>query len=161
MKRTVIAERDAGGLSDFRGQVEVLASRVGLLRGEDRLLMEMYLNHGNSFRQMARLLGVNSVTVSRRVRKLCERLVDGEYIECLKNREKFTATEMEIAKDYFLSGLSMRKIAVKRGYSRHAVKGTVRKLKAVVGGTVKGAEEKLLRGSSENQKANIKMKNDI
>lgn len=133
VKRTVIVERDAEGLSDFRSQVELLASRVGLLKGEDRLLMEMYLKHGNSFRQMARLLGVNPATVSRRVRKLCERLIDGEYIECLKNRERFTAIEMQIAEDYFLSGLSMRKIAVKRGCSRHAVKRVLRKVGAIVG----------------------------
>lgn len=101
----------------YRDRIDLLRSRVSLLVGKDRLLMTMYLENGNTFRQMARLAGVNEASIARRIRKVTKRLVDGEYITCLRNRDKFTKTEMAVAKDYFLVGLSQRKIAVKRNCS--------------------------------------------
>ena len=44
---------------DRRNKVELLRSRVHLLRGRDRLLMTMYLENGNSIRQMAKMSGKN------------------------------------------------------------------------------------------------------
>jgi predicted GNAT family N-acyltransferase len=40
-----------------RDMVDLLRSRVHLLRGRDRLLMTMYLENGNSINQMARISG--------------------------------------------------------------------------------------------------------
>ncbi|MHC4572498.1 MAG: hypothetical protein ACYS0C_10545, partial [Planctomycetota bacterium] len=42
----------------YRDRIDLLRSRVSLLAGKDKLLMTMYLENGNSFRQMARLTGV-------------------------------------------------------------------------------------------------------
>jgi len=117
---------------DYRNAVELLRSRVALLVGTDKLLMTMYLDNGNSFRQMAKLLGVNEVTIARRIHKLTKRLIDSEYITCLRCRDKFTAAEMDIAKDYFLLGLSIKKIAAERSNSYYRVRETVRKVQNLV-----------------------------
>jgi len=99
---------------EYLTRIDLLRTRMNLLTGKDKLLMTMYLDKGNSFRQMARLAGVNDTIIARRIHKLIKRLIDGEYITCLRNCNKFTKTEMAIAKDYFLTGLSMKKIAAKR-----------------------------------------------
>lgn len=117
---------------DYRGRIDMLQSRIGLLSGKDKLLMTMYLENGNTFRQMARLAGVNEATISRRIHKITKRLIDGEYITCLKNRDRFTATELAIAKDYFLTGLSQKKIAKKRNYSVYRVRKILRKIQQLV-----------------------------
>jgi len=117
---------------EYRTRIDLLRSRVNLLTGKDRLLMTMYLEYGNSFRQIARLAGVNDTIIARRIRKLIKRLIDGEYITCLRNRNKFTKTEMAIAKDYFLTGLSMKKIAAKQHLTYYRVRETLKKIQRVI-----------------------------
>jgi len=117
---------------EYRTRIDLLRSRVNLLTGKDRLLMTMYLEYGNSFRQIARLAGVNDTIIARRIRKLIKRLIDGEYITCLRNRNKFTKTEMAIAKDYFLMGLSMKKIAAKQRLTYYRVRETLKKIQRVI-----------------------------
>ncbi|HDZ69381.1 MAG TPA: transposase family protein [Phycisphaerales bacterium] len=118
--------------SEWRDRIDLLRSRVSLLAGKDKLLMTMYLKNGNTFYQMAKLVGVNEATIARRIHKVTKRLIDGEYITCLRNRDKFTSTEMSIAKDYFLMGLSIRKIAEKRHWTYYRVRETMKKIQRLV-----------------------------
>ncbi len=118
--------------NEYRDRIDLLRSRVNLLTGKDKLLMTMYLENSNSFRQMARLAGVNETSIARRIHKVTKRLIDGEYITCLRNRDKFSKTEMAIAKDYFLLGLSMKKIAGKRHWSYYRVRKTLKKIQRLV-----------------------------
>ena len=118
--------------SKYRDRIDLLRSRVNLLTGKDKLLMTMYLENSNSFRQMARLAGINEANMARRIYKVTKRLIDGEYITCLKSRDKFTKTEMAIAKDYFLLGISMRKIAGKRHWTYYRVYKTLKKIQRLV-----------------------------
>ncbi len=118
--------------TNYRDRIDLLHSRVSLLTGKDKLLMTMYLKNGNTFYQMAKLVGVNEATIARRIHKVTKRLIDGEYITCLRNRDKFTSTEMNIAKDYFLMGLSIRKIAEKRHWTYYRVRETMKKIQRFV-----------------------------
>lgn len=127
-----ISQRTARTKNEYRDKIDSLHSRLNLLTGKDKLLMTMYLEKGNSFRQMARLAGVNDAIIARRIRRLTKQLIDGEYIICLRNRNKFTRTEMAIAKDYFLTGLSMKKIAVKRHLTYYHIRETIRKIQQVI-----------------------------
>jgi predicted DNA-binding protein YlxM (UPF0122 family) len=115
-----------------RDRIDLLRSRLNLLTGKDKLLMTMYLENGNSFRQMARLIGVNEASIARRIHRVTKRLIDGEYITCLRNRNKFTGTELDIAKDYFLLGLSMKKIAGKRNSTYYHVRKTLKKIQRLI-----------------------------
>jgi predicted DNA-binding protein YlxM (UPF0122 family) len=118
--------------SELRDRIEVLRSRIGLLAGRDKVLMTMYLENGNSFRQMAWLTGVNEASIARRIHKITRRLIDGKYITCLRNRDKFGKEELDIAKDYFLSGLSIKKIAIKRDLTYYAVRRTLKKIQRLI-----------------------------
>ncbi len=106
---------------EYRDRIDLLRSRVSMLTGKDKLLMTMYLSNSNSFRQMARLAGVSEASIARRIRKVTKRLTDGKYITCLRNRDKLTRGEMAVAKDYYLLGLSQRKISLKRNYSIYRI----------------------------------------
>jgi len=116
----------------YRDRIDLLRSRVELLTGEDRLLMTMYLENGNSFRQMARLAGVNETSIARRIHKVTKRLIDSEYITCLRNRDKFTNDEMAVARDYFLSGLSIKRISKRRRSTYYSVRQTLKKIQRLV-----------------------------
>ena len=111
---------------------ELLRDRLCLLTGKDKLLMTMYLDDGHSFRQLSQLTGCNESSIARKIRTLSSRLLTCEYITCLRNRNKFTATELAIAKHYFLLGLPMKKIAVKMQRSYYSVRITIKRIKNIL-----------------------------
>jgi predicted DNA-binding protein YlxM (UPF0122 family) len=127
-----IPQSSAKTLTEYRDRIDLLRSRVGLLTGKDKVLMTMYIENGNSFRQMSRLSGVNEARIARRIHKVTERLVNGEYITCLRNRDKFDSGELDIAKDYLLEGLSMKKIAKKRDSTYYCVRKTLKKIQGII-----------------------------
>lgn len=112
-----------------RERIELLRSRVNLLTGEDKLLMKMYLDNSNSFRQMARLAGVSSTSIARRINGITRRLIDGRYILCLRNSDRFTAVEMSIAREYFLLGLSIKTIAARRRWSYYRAHRIIKRIR--------------------------------
>jgi predicted DNA-binding protein YlxM (UPF0122 family) len=118
--------------NEVRDRIDLLRSRVKLLTGRDRLLMTMYLDNANTFRQMARLAGVNEANIARRIHKIIKRLINGEYITCLRNRHIFSGTEMLIAKQYFLLGLSIRKIATEQSCSYYRARESLKKIQRLV-----------------------------
>lgn len=117
---------------EFRDRVELLRSKVSMLTGEDRLLMTMYIENGNSFRQMARLIGIKEANVSRRIHKMTKRLMKSEYITCMRNRHKFSQEERHIARDYFMEGLSIKKIAAKNDSTYYRVRKTLKKVQKIL-----------------------------
>ncbi len=116
----------------YRDRADLLRNRLDMLSGKDKLLMKMYWENGNSLRQISRLAGVNRATIGRRINKLTERLMEGQYITCLRNRNRFTKREMAIAKDYFMLGMSMKKIADKRNRSYYQVRQTLEKIQRLL-----------------------------
>lgn len=127
-----ISQRASKAKNEYRDRIDLLRSRANMLTGKDKALMTMYLENGNSFRQMAQLAGVNEATIARRIHKITRRLINGEYITCLRSRDKLTRTEMEVAKDYFLLGLSIKKIADKRHCSYYRVRESLKKIQQLV-----------------------------
>ena len=127
-----ISQEQSKARDKYRDRMDMLRRRVSLLVGEDRLLMTMYIENGNSFRQMAHLAGINEACIARRIRRIAKRLIDGEYIACLRSRDKSNKAEMAIAKDYFLTGLSIKKIAGKRGVTYYHVREIIKRVRRLV-----------------------------
>ena len=118
--------------TEHRDRIDLLRSRMGLLTGKDKVLMTMYIENGNSFRQMARLVGVNEACIARRIYKVTERLLRGEYITCLRSRDKFSKEELDVAKDYLVAGMSMKKIARKRDTTYYRVRKALKKIQGII-----------------------------
>ncbi len=127
-----IAEQTINVKGLYRSRIEMLRSRLNLLSGTDKLLMTMYIEHGNSIRQIARIRGVTETSIARRIRAISKRLANGPYIDCLRYRDKLTSLQLAIAKDYYLMGLSMRRIAAKRRWSYYRVRDTLIEIRSIV-----------------------------
>lgn len=127
-----IAEQTNNFKDLHRAGIELLRSRLNLLSGTDKLLMTMYIEHGNSIRQIARIRDATETSIARRIRAISKRLADGPYIDCLRCREKLTSRQLAIAKDYYLMGLSIRRIAAKRRWSYYRVRDTLIEIKSIV-----------------------------
>lgn len=115
-----------------RYQADLVRSRLHMLSGTDKVLMTMYVENGNSCRQIARLRGVTETTVARRIDAIVRRLMDGQYIRCLRSRRKLTADQMAIAKEFFVMGLPMSQIAGKRRSSVYRVRRALREIRGLV-----------------------------
>ncbi|MFH1614663.1 MAG: hypothetical protein ABIG61_06240 [Planctomycetota bacterium] len=115
-----------------RDRLEVLRSRMDLLSGRDKVLMEMYFERGASFRQLAMIAGLNEVTIARQIRKLVRRLLDGDYITCLRRQEHLTPFELKVACDHMLGGLSQKRIAEKQDCTIYRVRATLKRLEHIV-----------------------------
>lgn len=138
------------GTCKYRDRIELLRNRVDLLTGKDKVLMTMYLENGNSFAQIAKLTGVYPSTIGRRVNRMIKRLTDSEYITCLRNREAFTKLELEIARDYFLRCMTMRKIMHARKLTYYQVRERIRKIRLLVQ-AIRKAEKRNLRRRTVEQ----------
>jgi DNA-binding CsgD family transcriptional regulator len=123
----------AGRANEKREIADLLRSRAHLLCGSDRALAQMYLEHGNSLRQIARLAQVTPGTVSRRIRRIVRRLVDETYALCLAGRDDFTGRELAMIRDSFVRGLPMTRISREHGVSYHRVRATIRKARRYAG----------------------------
>lgn len=127
-----VSEKNLEDKNKNRIQIDLLRRRLSLLEGKDKLLMTMYLENGNSIFQISRMTGLSQTSLARRINGLTKRLIEGQYIECIRNRDKFNKSQMAIAKDYFLTGLSIRKITIKRHRSRYHVRETIKKIKSIL-----------------------------
>ena len=120
--------RGSGEETEAGDRIDLLRCRAGLLTGRDGALMQMYLSGTGTLRQMARLAGVNEANVARRIHKLVRRLLDGQYITCLRNRDRFSDEQIEMARDYFVDGLPMKEIAERHEITYYQVRKTMRKI---------------------------------
>ncbi len=134
MKRTnsSISENQAVGALR-QGGFDLVRQRIGLLDVKDKILMSMYYLDGCNFRRIARLLGVNECSVARRIRKITTRLLAGQYIRCLWNRQFFRSADLQIAKDYYVGGWAFRQIAAERVCSLYEVRRTIERIEAILG----------------------------
>lgn len=117
-----------------RETMELLRSRIDLLTGTDRTLIMMYLEHGNSVRQIAELAGLQTSTVARRIHRIVERLHDETFLLCLKQRDSFSDLELAIVKDYFVLGLSASRISSNRNVSYYRARAAIRKARQLASG---------------------------
>ncbi len=108
-------------------RINRLRARAYLLSDEDRTLLAMYLDAGSSVRQIARLTALSPSTVSRRIRRIIHRLLNDLYSVCLRHRRRFTDLELAIARDYFIRGLSARRISREHNVSYYSVLAAVEK----------------------------------
>jgi transposase-like protein len=121
---------------------ELLRLRGHLLTGEDRALIEMHLEGGETIRRMATLADVTPSCIARRLAVITERLTDPTYALCLAQRRQFTRQELRIARDYFVRGHSIRRICQERDASRHRVRATIGKARELAAAATHPAEER-------------------
>ena len=120
------------GTTGQRERIERVWARAHLLTKRDRALLALHVDAGNSFHQIARLLGVRPTTIARRIRKITERLIDQTYPLCVRSPECFTRRELTIIRDFFITGLTMKEISEDRNVSYYRARAAVQKAREFV-----------------------------
>ena len=112
--------------------LDVLRHRKELLDGDAKLMMTMYLENGNDYRQIARALGVSPSTIYFRIKKISKQLT-GKSFHIYRNcQNKLNNRYKELARDYFLMGIGPLKLARKYRCSRYKVKHDIEKILKLV-----------------------------
>ncbi len=110
-----------------RDIIEMLQMRAHLLAGEERALLEAYLERGNSLCQIGRLMGLHPRNVGRKIRRIVRRLTDDTYEICLGHHDEFNGRELKVIRDHFIGGLSERCISRDRNVTLYRVRATLLK----------------------------------
>lgn len=113
---------------NLRNAVESLCEKADRLAEPDRTLVRMYLENRNSFRQMAKLLGVSEVTVSRRVKKIIARLNEPQTELLLDADIKLKPKQRKIATAYFINGQGVETISRKYRQSCYKIRKVINSL---------------------------------
>ncbi len=118
---------------DYRGQkraeCDVLYTRLTMLEPADRIIVEMHLLHGVSFKELGLLTGESPEVLSKRVDHCVRSLLGGRYIVVLRNRKCYSQDELAVAYDLFLMGMGYRAISKKRGIGPGVCRGIIKRLK--------------------------------
>lgn len=153
---------DPSKIVDFRDTTrereyaERIWARAHLLTNRDRALLALHVDAGNSFHQIARLLGVRPTTIARRIRKITERLVDQTYPLCARSPERFAELELSIIRDFFVRGLSMAEISRAHGVSYYRARATVQKAEAFAGSVRSLATRRKRSGSDTRHRGAVR-----
>lgn len=123
---TNLTNKNQKDIQLFRNSIEVIRNRAELLDEPDKTLLITYLDNENSFRQIAKLIGVNEATVSRRIKKIIRRLENNTVKLTHKNIQTLDDSQRKIARDYFIKGISRRKISKKYHLPYYKVRKIIR-----------------------------------
>lgn len=117
-------------LMETRDNREDLLKRSAFLKGHDKTLVNMYIKDGYTLSQLSSLAGVSESTISRRLKKICKRLMNPKVSTFIENRHRFQVQERKIISDYLREGMSQRQISKKRNTTRYKVRQAIYKLEA-------------------------------
>ena len=106
---------------------EAFTARVKMLSDEQITLVRFFQNTPN-YRVIAKMAGVNEATIARRLKKIARHISGNNFFAALSENDNLPAEKMEILKDYFVSGLSVKIIAQNRNVSTYLVKKIVRQM---------------------------------
>jgi hypothetical protein len=81
------------------------------LSDQDRLIIEMFLRHGMSQRQIGRALQIPSGTITRRIRAILARLNDPLTHALLSEHCTLTPDDRQIGVEHFLQRMTLRQLA--------------------------------------------------
>ena len=127
-----VSKADRASRTWLAGMADLLNSRAKMLTGKDKALMKMYLDGKVSFRQMSRISSVTESSIRRRVGRLIKGLLGEEFVICIKYRQRLGKKELDIARDYYVAGLSQKKMAAKNKCTMYFVKKSVSNIRQLV-----------------------------
>jgi hypothetical protein len=125
-------EQSAANAAGYRDMAELLESRLEFLYGKEKIIMAMRIRQGATYRQIAEIVGMHPAAVARRARKISSRLLKGAFITFLRKSSCLTQEQLAIGKDYYLTGLSLPRIARNHNCTLYRVRTVLSQLASLV-----------------------------
>ena len=103
--------------------------RAQYLTGQDRALLELVLKTTASHREIGQLLGIPSGTVTRRIKRLADRLYDPLIVALLERPDGLRDEYRQLGIEYYLHNRAIRELADLHRMSTNKVKRIISYLK--------------------------------
>jgi len=94
-----------------RDRTDCLVARAAFLPAADRILIEGYFREGRTIKTLAEAADVPPRAMSRRIRRLSQRLLSDRFAFVLRNYESWSPARRRVATATILHGYSMRAAA--------------------------------------------------
>ena len=98
---------------------------------EDRVIVNLYFNQGLTYSNISKVLGISESSVSRRIRRIFKRLNDRRLFIDVMKKKQLSIKQSYIARDYFITGHSIRDIAQKYRMTRYEAHITIIKIRNI------------------------------
>lgn len=105
-----------------RAAAESIRALAGHLPDAERALIYDAFELGTPVAQIARRTGQNPRTLTRRVRRITQRLLDPQFRFVAEHRGQWKPTQGTVAQACVIEGLSIREAAARLGLSSHVVR---------------------------------------
>ncbi|MCI0499775.1 MAG: hypothetical protein L0Y36_08875 [Planctomycetales bacterium] len=119
-----------------RDRTEAMAASIrrcsAMLDNEQKALLAMIFDRGNTLEQVAQLTGRHASTVSRQFGRLMRNLAGRETAAAFGAGRRLTPMEAAILREYYLHGVRQRQIARKLGCTLYRIRRTVLRIRRAV-----------------------------
>lgn len=105
-----------------RQAAEQIVARAAFLPPSDRLLVQLYLEHGRTLKDLAEASGLPPRVMSRKMRKLITRVASERFDFVLHHMESWPTGRRKVAIAMVLHGLSIRDAAQTLAVSLYTVR---------------------------------------
>ncbi len=108
--------------------LEIHSARIDMLSRKQAVLVKLFLSIKN-YRTIAKMAGINEATVARRLKKIATHISSDHFLAALSQDDSLSAEEIEIIKDRFVNGLSVKRISQNTGLSRYRITKTIKQVR--------------------------------
>ncbi len=105
-----------------RDRADCVVARAGFLPPAERLLVESYFREGRTIKILAEASKTDPRVLSRRLRRLTERLLSDRFSFVLRNFETWSPSRRRVATAMVMQGLSMRAASIHLRMSLYSVR---------------------------------------
>lgn len=105
-----------------RDRADCIVARAAFLPPAERLLVESYFRDGRTIKILAEASTTDPRVLSRRLRRLTERLLSDRFSFVLRNFESWSPSRRRVATAMVLQGLSMRAASMHLRMSLYSVR---------------------------------------
>jgi hypothetical protein len=126
---------------------DVVMGRAGLLKAEDRDVLDAVVLRGQPVSSVARLMGVSPRVVRNRVLALSRRMGSRQFLDAARALPYLDAEDAAIAHATFCQGVPQRELCVKMGMTGHALRRRLDQISARI------ATIRLLKADSSGRNA--------
>jgi len=129
----LLEERQTRGFESVRISVP-MEKRIAWLNPGDRQLLQLSLRGTLSRREMALLMGQSSGSVTRRLRRILERLNDPVVVALVENGKLLPELHQEVGLAYFLRARTIRQIGAEFDVALYQVRRILEYVRGWFGG---------------------------
>ncbi|MCL4220144.1 MAG: hypothetical protein KJZ65_02120 [Phycisphaerales bacterium] len=105
-----------------RDRADCVVARAAFLAPAERLLVESYFRDGRTIKILAEASNTDPRVLSRRLRRLTERLLSDRFSFVLRNFESWSPSRRRVATAMVMQGLSMRAASMHLRMSLYSVR---------------------------------------